>query len=184
MLLSTSANAQGLGTDHERASRCALLLLADASERRSASSVTILTRLSLFYNPMKTQSRDRPKACEQLPSRSSRQIISSPSSNLFDLEYVYFLSLSTSLHSSSKDIDQNLIFLSTCASSASLTPSFPQALPADVLGRLSEIVHHMQSRQYQRANDSYLRLSIGTAAWPIGVTMVGCVHLSFHPSRT
>ncbi|CDZ97557.1 U5 snRNP-associated RNA splicing factor [Phaffia rhodozyma] len=46
-------------------------------------------------------------------------------------------------------------------------------LPADVLGRLSEIVHHMQSRQYQRANDSYLRLSIGTAAWPIGVTMVG-----------
>ncbi|KAL7417268.1 Prp18 domain-containing protein [Mrakia frigida] len=46
-------------------------------------------------------------------------------------------------------------------------------LPADVLGRLSEIVHHMQSRQYQRANDSYLRLSIGNAAWPIGVTMVG-----------
>lgn len=48
-----------------------------------------------------------------------------------------------------------------------------QNLPADVLGRLSEIIHYMQSRQYQRANDSYLRLSIGNAAWPIGVTMVG-----------
>jgi Prp18 domain len=40
---------------------------------------------------------------------------------------------------------------------------------------MAEIVHHMQKRQYQRANDSYLRLSIGNAPWPIGVTMVGCV---------
>lgn len=50
-----------------------------------------------------------------------------------------------------------------------------QNLPADVLGRLGEIMHNMQIRQYQRANDSYLRLSIGNAAWPIGVTMVGYV---------
>ncbi|KAI0048978.1 Prp18-domain-containing protein [Auriscalpium vulgare] len=48
-----------------------------------------------------------------------------------------------------------------------------RSLPADVLARLSEIVHYMQKRQYQRANDSYLRLSIGNAPWPIGVTMVG-----------
>ncbi|KAH9945501.1 pre-mRNA splicing factor [Epithele typhae] len=46
-------------------------------------------------------------------------------------------------------------------------------LPADVLARIAEIVHYMQKRQYQRANDSYLRLSIGNAPWPIGVTMVG-----------
>ncbi|KAF9466453.1 Prp18 domain-containing protein [Collybia nuda] len=46
-------------------------------------------------------------------------------------------------------------------------------LPADVLARMAEIVHYMQERQYQRANDSYLRLSIGNAPWPIGVTMVG-----------
>jgi len=46
-------------------------------------------------------------------------------------------------------------------------------LPDDVLGRISEIVHHTQKRQYQRANDAYLRLSIGNAPWPIGVTMVG-----------
>ncbi|KAI0313173.1 Prp18-domain-containing protein [Amylostereum chailletii] len=48
-----------------------------------------------------------------------------------------------------------------------------RTLPSDVLARMAEIVHHMQKRQYQRANDSYLRLSIGNAPWPIGVTMVG-----------
>jgi pre-mRNA-splicing factor 18 len=31
----------------------------------------------------------------------------------------------------------------------------------------------MQTRSYQRANDAYLTLSIGNAAWPIGVTSVG-----------
>jgi len=45
----------------------------------------------------------------------------------------------------------------------------------DMLARLAEIVHYMQKRQYQRANDAYLRLSIGNAPWPIGVTMVGWV---------
>lgn len=48
-----------------------------------------------------------------------------------------------------------------------------RSLPQDMLARMAEIVHHMQKRQYQRANDSYLRLSIGNAPWPIGVTMVG-----------
>ncbi|KIM39702.1 hypothetical protein M413DRAFT_446605 [Hebeloma cylindrosporum] len=48
-----------------------------------------------------------------------------------------------------------------------------RSLPPDMLVRMAEIVHYMQKRQYQRANDSYLRLSIGNAPWPIGVTMVG-----------
>ncbi|OCB84928.1 Prp18-domain-containing protein [Sanghuangporus baumii] len=48
-----------------------------------------------------------------------------------------------------------------------------QNLPSDVLARVTEIVHYMQKRQYQKANDAYLRLSIGNAPWPIGVTMVG-----------
>ncbi|EJU04693.1 Prp18-domain-containing protein [Dacryopinax primogenitus] len=58
-----------------------------------------------------------------------------------------------------------------------LKPLFKQlrtkTMDDDVLGKLAEIVYHMQHRQYQRANDAYLRLSIGNAAWPIGVTMVG-----------
>ncbi|KAG7089680.1 hypothetical protein E1B28_011337 [Marasmius oreades] len=48
-----------------------------------------------------------------------------------------------------------------------------RSLPSDMLARIAEIVHYMQKRQYQKANDSYLRLSIGNAPWPIGVTMVG-----------
>ncbi|KAF9650263.1 pre-mRNA splicing factor [Thelephora ganbajun] len=48
-----------------------------------------------------------------------------------------------------------------------------RSMPDDMLPRVAEIVHHMQKRQYQRANDAYLRLSIGNAPWPIGVTMVG-----------
>lgn len=50
-----------------------------------------------------------------------------------------------------------------------------RALEMDVLNALAEIVHYMQKREYLKANDSYLRLSIGNAPWPIGVTMVSFV---------
>jgi len=58
-----------------------------------------------------------------------------------------------------------------------MKPLFKQlktrTLPPDMLKNIAEIVYFMQMRQYQRANDSYLRMSIGNAPWPIGVTMVG-----------
>lgn len=44
---------------------------------------------------------------------------------------------------------------------------------ADVLARITEIIENLQQREYVKANDAYLRLSIGNAPWPIGVTMVG-----------
>lgn len=46
-------------------------------------------------------------------------------------------------------------------------------LPDDVIARITEICYWMQRREYMKANDSYLQLSIGNAPWPIGVTMVG-----------
>jgi pre-mRNA-splicing factor 18 len=46
-------------------------------------------------------------------------------------------------------------------------------MPADLIYKLAELAYNVQQRQYQRANDAYLRLSIGNAAWPIGVTSVG-----------
>jgi pre-mRNA-splicing factor 18 len=46
-------------------------------------------------------------------------------------------------------------------------------LEPDVLAAVAEITHYTQTREYLRANDAYLRLSIGNAPWPIGVTMVG-----------
>ncbi|KAH8929278.1 Prp18-domain-containing protein [Atractiella rhizophila] len=58
-----------------------------------------------------------------------------------------------------------------------LKPLFKQLkdrdLAPDVLQAIAEICHHMQLREYLKANDAYLRLSIGNAPWPIGVTMVG-----------
>ncbi|RKP23881.1 Prp18 domain-containing protein, partial [Syncephalis pseudoplumigaleata] len=58
-----------------------------------------------------------------------------------------------------------------------LKPYFKQLkhknMEADVLARITEIVHYCLKRDYLQANDSYLRLSIGNSPWPIGVTMVG-----------
>ncbi len=42
-----------------------------------------------------------------------------------------------------------------------------------ILAPLLEIVSAAQEKRYVDANDGYLTLSIGKAAWPIGVTMVG-----------
>lgn len=38
---------------------------------------------------------------------------------------------------------------------------------------LAEIVEFMSLREYSKATDAYLRMAIGKAQWPIGVTMVG-----------
>ncbi|KAI9763637.1 MAG: mRNA splicing protein prp18 [Geoglossum simile] len=46
-------------------------------------------------------------------------------------------------------------------------------LEIGVLAPVVEIVRAAQERRYVDANDGYLTLSIGKAAWPIGVTMVG-----------
>ncbi|KAI5302789.1 mRNA splicing protein prp18 [Ascosphaera pollenicola] len=46
-------------------------------------------------------------------------------------------------------------------------------LEESILEPVVEIVKDAQERRYVDANDAYLRLSIGKAAWPIGVTMVG-----------
>ncbi|KAK6353166.1 mRNA splicing protein prp18 [Orbilia brochopaga] len=46
-------------------------------------------------------------------------------------------------------------------------------LDEEIFAKIAELVIEAQARRYVRANDVYLRLSIGNAAWPIGVTMVG-----------
>ncbi|KAG8528988.1 uncharacterized protein KY384_006677 [Bacidia gigantensis] len=59
----------------------------------------------------------------------------------------------------------------------SLQPLFKKfeqnTLEDSILRPLLQIVSAAQERRYVDANDGYLRLSIGKAAWPIGVTMVG-----------
>lgn len=44
---------------------------------------------------------------------------------------------------------------------------------ANVMLRVVDMCHWVHRREYVKANDSYLRLSIGNAPWPIGVTAVG-----------
>lgn len=46
-------------------------------------------------------------------------------------------------------------------------------LPADILPRLAQICGQLQDREYTEANSVYLKIAIGNAPWPIGVTMVG-----------
>ncbi|KAJ1998395.1 hypothetical protein GGI04_005018 [Coemansia thaxteri] len=46
-------------------------------------------------------------------------------------------------------------------------------LQADVMARITEIARNMMDREYMKANDAYLQLSIGNAPWPLGVTQVG-----------
>jgi hypothetical protein len=46
-------------------------------------------------------------------------------------------------------------------------------VPDSIIEPVVDIVRAAQERRYVDANDGYLRLSIGNAAWPIGVTMVG-----------
>lgn len=46
-------------------------------------------------------------------------------------------------------------------------------MPDDVKRGMWLMVEHMNRRDYRAAMDVYLRVSIGNAPWPIGVTMVG-----------
>jgi pre-mRNA-splicing factor 18 len=48
-----------------------------------------------------------------------------------------------------------------------------KTLALDILRPLEEICRWLKAREYVKANDAYLRMAIGNAPWPMGVTMVG-----------
>ncbi|KAF9083400.1 mRNA splicing protein prp18 [Mortierella sp. GBA35] len=104
---------------------------------------------------------------------------------LYVLIYTYFKRL---LREWERDLDQRpdelkrstsgKLATATQAQSAEyLKPFFKslrqKALEPDVLMRITEIAELMIKREHMAANDAYLKLSIGNAPWPIGVTMVG-----------
>jgi pre-mRNA-splicing factor 18 len=47
------------------------------------------------------------------------------------------------------------------------------ALHAEIRQHLFKICVHMERKEYVKAHDAYILLSIGNAPWPMGVTMVG-----------
>ncbi|CUS22889.1 LAQU0S07e02432g1_1 [Lachancea quebecensis] len=53
-------------------------------------------------------------------------------------------------------------------------------LPSEFLTSLATIFYHTQQRQFPQATQSYMKLSIGNVAWPIGVTSVGIHARSAH----
>lgn len=46
-------------------------------------------------------------------------------------------------------------------------------LESEISEKLGDIIDFCMDREYVRAHDKYIELSIGNAAWPMGVTMVG-----------
>ncbi|KAK9467600.1 hypothetical protein V1512DRAFT_261565 [Lipomyces arxii] len=48
-----------------------------------------------------------------------------------------------------------------------------KSLHEQIYPSLATLMIHLQQRAYRNANDTYLKLSIGNAAWPIGVIAVG-----------
>lgn len=63
------------------------------------------------------------------------------------------------------------------SSSSMMKPLFKRLskdqLDRDILMALAHIAACLQQRDYVRANDFYLKMAIGNAPWPIGVTAVG-----------
>ncbi|KAF9586579.1 mRNA splicing protein prp18 [Lunasporangiospora selenospora] len=115
----------------------------------------------------------------------SVELIQKDQDKLYILVYTYFKRL---LREWEKDLNErpDEIKRSTSGKLATATqaqtaeylkPFFKQlrqkALEPDVLMRITEITEMMIKREHMAANDAYLRLSIGNAPWPIGVTMVG-----------
>lgn len=48
-----------------------------------------------------------------------------------------------------------------------------KSLPDQLYPKLAELLMHLQQHRYREANDIYIKISIGNATWPIGVTAVG-----------
>ncbi|KAF9430535.1 mRNA splicing protein prp18 [Podila epigama] len=115
----------------------------------------------------------------------SAELLQKDMDKLYVLLYTYFKRL---LREWERDLDQRpdeikrstpgKLATATQAQSAEyLKPFFKslrqKALEPDVLMRITEIAELMIKREHMAANDAYLKLSIGNAPWPIGVTMVG-----------
>ena len=50
-----------------------------------------------------------------------------------------------------------------------------QALPDDILLAVRSMVDFCEEREYVKASDKYIQVSIGNAAWPIGACFRLCV---------
>eukprot|EP01134_Creolimax_fragrantissima_P007597 CFRG7597T1 len=101
----------------------------------------------------------------------------------FCLRYVQYLLMKweddldtkdSSEKQTAKGKKESAIYNQTCAYIEPLqTQLKEQSLGDDMMPFLTQIFKSIHERQYIYAADMYLRMAIGNAAWPIGVTMVG-----------
>ncbi|GJJ78665.1 pre-mRNA-splicing factor 18 [Entomortierella parvispora] len=181
-------------TDKERKIRLrALELVEDRSEGQRNDFMRALenAETGLHMEALGRQEEEKKKKNKEDPTKNvdtseiSVELFQKDQDKLYVLIYTYFKRL---LREWERDLDQRpdelkrstagKLATATQAQSAEyLKPFFKslrhKALEQDVLMRITEIAQLMIKREHMAANDAYLKLSIGNAPWPIGVTMVG-----------
>ncbi|KAI5953851.1 hypothetical protein CANMA_004689 [Candida margitis] len=84
---------------------------------------------------------------------------------------------------SNKSIEDDLLLKETKKGIVNLLYKLrSDGLPTEALVSLSTIIYYLQSNQFNKANESYMKLSIGNVCWPIGVVNVG-IHARSSSSR-
>ncbi|KAF9027186.1 mRNA splicing protein prp18 [Haplosporangium bisporale] len=185
-------------TDQQRKIRLrALELVEDRSEgqrndfMRAMENAETGLHLEALGQTDRASSSNKDKKTKADPTKNvdtneiSTDLLQKDMDKLYVLIYTYFKRL---LREWERDLDQRpdelkrstpgKLATATQAQSAEyLKPFFKslrqKALEPDVLMRITEIAELMIKREHMAANDAYLKLSIGNAPWPIGVTMVG-----------
>lgn len=69
----------------------------------------------------------------------------------------------------SQEFDSSSSSLPTASSFSSSPSNFPSSL----FTKLAHLFRSLQRHEFRAAHDTYLKMSIGNAAWPVGVTAVG-----------
>ncbi|KAF9208491.1 mRNA splicing protein prp18 [Haplosporangium sp. Z 27] len=179
-------------TDQQRKIRLrALELVEDRSEGQRNDFMRAMenAETGLHLEALGKDSKDKKNKVDPTKdldtSEISIELLSKDQDKLYVLIYTYFKRL---LREWEQDLDQRpdeikrstagKLATATRAQSAEyLKPFFKQlrqkSLEPDVLMRITEIAELMNKREHMKASDAYLKLSIGNAPWPIGVTMVG-----------
>ncbi|KNC86038.1 hypothetical protein SARC_01797 [Sphaeroforma arctica JP610] len=101
----------------------------------------------------------------------------------FCLRYVQYLLMKWEDDLENKDINdkrtaigrkESAIYSQTCSYIEPMQAQLKKnSLGEDIMPLLTEVFKSIYEREYIYAADMYLRLAIGNAAWPIGVTQVG-----------
>ncbi|EHY56514.1 hypothetical protein ABEF92_005411 [Exophiala dermatitidis] len=154
--------------------------------RLKASQMAVATKPKITDGPIPTTLEPVPEKDMLLPSSSTLPAPNTPEHEFLYRQLASWFTLvltEWSIALSQRDAAVRASSSGKAASSSyqqvlkDLTPLFRRFerrdLEPDLLEPICQIVRAAQRRRYVEANDAYLTLSIGKAAWPIGVTMVG-----------